>query len=167
MRNKVKILILISIIVVTISFIIPSINSGKINSSADNSLPSTFFYPANVRTHQISVENKAVCPQSPKLLLGKDSNNQTHPSISSNQYGSHMISYVTDVDDRIYFGTIDGPTVYWDFSGGDYPSVKHWQNTIYYATVVPNASVYNGGVIYLISTTDPLNTNSYWLLAQY
>ena len=162
MKNNIKILIFIALILIFSSLVISSINSEKIDNSVDTS-SSIIFYPANVQTNQMSVTSKSQCIPPFTLLSGKDSNNQTHPCISSNQYGLHMISYVSDLDERIYFGTIDGPMSYWDLDGGDYPSIKHWNYSVFYGTIVPSQSVYNGGVIYLITGSNPYNSKSIYL----
>ena len=93
---------------------------------------------------------------------------QLHPAFGRSANFNHMAAYTdSDTEDIVWtFSADDGAT--YDAggtfgTGGDYPSIKLWDGTIFYGTFVPDPDDLDGGPSYLFETTDPTNTGTYAL----
>jgi len=94
---------------------------------------------------------------------------QLHPAFARS--GAYMSAafYDEDLDNIIWTGSdddganfIDG--VYWD-SGGDYPSIKTWDNSPrFFGTFVTDYLDLNGGATYLFECTGPMDTEAYVMI---
>jgi len=79
---------------------------------------------------------------------------QLHPAFARTDAGLISAAFYNDsMDNIIWTSSIDdGVTfdggVYWDV-GGDYPSIKRWNDTRFFGTFVTDPSDYDGGATYL------------------
>lgn len=101
---------------------------------------------------------------------------QIHPAFGRTPEGIHMVAF-KDVDygEIIWgFSEDDGDSydgwLLWTV-GGDYPSIKHWDDKTFYGTFVADPMDVNGSVIYLFKTDNPTDTYDYeidcWNLSGY
>jgi len=134
--------------------------SSEINPKNHISFTSVVFYPEDTISNQLQVKIDPFTFHTIGLTKGKMIGDQSHPSIASNNNGSHLISYYNTVDNNTYFGTINGAMAAWDITDIDYPSVKHWNDTHFYATASAN-STGDSGSYFIFDIPNPTDMNDW------
>jgi len=98
---------------------------------------------------------------------------QLHPGFGRSILGMHMATYWDEDYNNIIwtFSADDGasydPGVVYNTPGGDYPSIKLWDDaqTRFFGTFVTDPDDYDGGPVYLFECTDPSDYDSYSLVS--
>lgn len=93
-----------------------------------------------------------------------DPGDQVHPGVARSLDTGYMAAY-KDVDygELVWVHSEAEDGVYFEL-GGDYPSVKLWEGSRFFATLVPDSDDSNAGIIYLFETTDNRNIETYTLV---
>jgi len=89
--------------------------------------------------------------------------NQVHPGFDFAYNGEMLAAYYDDENENIIWTFEPENGVYYDV-GGDYPTIKNWDETRFFASFVPDSSDSDGGIVYLFETTDPTDFDTYDLV---
>ncbi|KYK27470.1 hypothetical protein AYK20_02650 [Thermoplasmatales archaeon SG8-52-1] len=174
MRKKlVSILVITLLITIVILPIVNSLNVNEKSISVDDEIkitvklsdkgPYKICFPSSKL--DLSPNKIDILPNMahPAIAFAGD---QIHPAFGRTPDGIHMVAY-KDVDygEIIWgFSEDDGYSydgwLYWSV-GGDYPSIKHWDDKTFYGAFVADPMDNNGGVIYLFKTDNPTDTYDY------
>jgi hypothetical protein len=91
--------------------------------------------------------------------------NQYHPAFGLSPNGQMMGAYRDDETDNIVWTYTNEDGIYYDLPGyDDYPSIKLWDGTRFFGTLVPDPFDSMGAAIYIFETADPTNFDTYSLL---
>jgi len=96
----------------------------------------------------------------PEFVLPGD---QMNPAISTIPWKGYLAAFFHSELESIVWTYTPEDAAYFDIPGGDYPSVKRWEGTRFFGTLVPDESDSHGGVIYLFETIDHTNFDNYSL----
>ena len=88
---------------------------------------------------------------------------QIHPAFGTGLSGQYMAAYRDDMQEQIIWTYSNEDGVYYDI-GGDYPSIKLWDGSRFFGTLVPDYMDSDGAVIYIFECTDPTDFETYSLL---
>lgn len=90
---------------------------------------------------------------------------QYHPAFGLSPNGQLMGAYRDDITDNIIWTYSNEDGVYYDLPGyDDYPTIKLWDGTRFFGSLVPDPQDASGAAIYIFETTDPTNFDTYSLL---
>jgi hypothetical protein len=89
---------------------------------------------------------------------------QLHPAFGRSVTGQYMAAYRDDTQEQVIWTYTNEDGVYYDLGGGDYPSIKLWDGTTFYGTLVPDYLFLDGAAICIFGCTDPTNFDTYQLL---
>ena len=126
--------------------------------------------PQRLSMNAMQIENFEIIPRTLDANPAfEGAGDQVHPAFGRTMTGTHMAAYRDgDMEQIIWtFSTDDGntydPGVYYDV-GGDYPSIKLWDESRFFGTFVTDPQDLNGGPTYLFECTDPADTETYSLV---
>lgn len=90
---------------------------------------------------------------------------QYHPSFGMSPSGVYMAAYRDDSTDNVIWTYDPEDGVYYELEGyDDFPSIKWWDGTRFFGTLVPDPFDCDGAAIYIFETTDPTDFETYSLL---
>lgn len=92
------------------------------------------------------------------------SGDQLHPAFDLGDNGGYMAAFYNSDYENIMWTYKNDDAVYYDVEGGDYPSIKLWNETRFFGTFVPSSYDSSGGVVYLFETTDPTDWDNQYNL---
>ena len=174
--DKKIITIMITMILIIITFS-PVLTSVSIHKKIDrNNLEdiSKNIEELNIPVEQLSIESEKL----ENRLIHKSQTidswsvfdslgNQTHPGFARTEDGIHVASFHdSESDELMYTYSLDegksfnSEMVYWQL-GGDYPSIKLWEEEQFHGTFVTDSEIFDGGATFLFTCTDPTDYSTY------
>jgi hypothetical protein len=89
--------------------------------------------------------------------------NQLHPALAKSEYMGYMYGFKDEELGTIGWSASRGNVSYFELPGGDYPSLKLWDETTFYGTFVPDPDDSHGGIVYVFTTDFPEDASTYQL----
>jgi hypothetical protein len=167
--KKIKKYILLAITLVIVGLLITStisIPATKINKAQNKIKIEKLQNELKTETIRYTSYNDRlkIVPQTAAIGEFPFEGDQLHPAFDLSDAGGYMAAYQDEDFEAIMWTFTNENAVYYNIEGGDYPSIKLWDGTRFFGTLVPDYLDDEGGVVYLFETHDPTNYDNYSLV---